>query len=166
MSQPSGSPSPEIRQKTSSRIARRGFVVGVLGVVTLGAVGSAKWFNVSAQVTGGDLSVADAHQAAAAGAITLVDIRRPDEWAATGIGAGAVPIDMRRGDFIDVLLAQTGGQTDAPVALICARGVRSARMSARLKAAGFTQIIDVPEGMLGSGAGTGWINSGLPIVKP
>lgn len=37
-------------------------------------------------------------------------------------------------------------------------------MTERLRAAGFTQIIDVPEGMLGSGAGPGWLKRGLPVV--
>lgn len=120
---------------------------------------------MSAQVTGGDLSAPDARDAALAGDIVLVDVRRPDEWARTGVPEGGVGIDMRRGDFVDVLLAQVGGDLDKPVALICARGVRSARMSARLKEAGFTQIIDVPEGMLGSGAGPGWVKRGLPVVR-
>ena len=107
---------------------------------------------------------ADAHAAAVAGRILLVDIRRPDEWGRTGIGAGAVPLDMRRSDFTDALLVETKGRRDAPVALSCARGGRSSRLSARLSAAGFTNIIDVPEGMLGSGAGPGWIKTGLPVV--
>ena len=151
--------------QTSSRIARRGFVLGGLAVVGVAALGSARWFNVSAQVAAGDLSAPDAHEAALAGAITLVDIRRPDEWARTGVPEGGVGIDMRRDDFVDELLAQTGGDRDQPVALICARGVRSARLSARLQAAGFTKIIDVPEGMLGSGAGPGWVKRGLPVVR-
>lgn len=151
--------------KSPSRIARRGFVLGGLAVLGVGALGSARWFNVSAQVSAGDLSAPAARDAALAGEITLVDIRRPDEWAATGVPEGGVGIDMRRDDFIDVLLAQTGGARDKPVALICARGVRSAWLSARLKEAGFTQIIDVPEGMLGSGAGPGWVKRGLPVVR-
>jgi len=161
----SGTPRPGAR-KSPSRIARRGFVVGGLALVGAAALGSARWFNVSAQVVGGDLTAPQAQRAAEAGEITLVDIRRPDEWARTGVGVGAVPIDMRSKSFIDTLLTQTGGRTDVPVALICARGVRSKRMSARLRDAGFTQIIDVPEGMLGSGAGPGWLKRGLPVVKP
>jgi len=42
--------------------------------------------------------------------------------------------------------------------------VRSARVSNQLIAAGFTYIIDVPEGMLGSAAGPGWLERGLPLV--
>ena len=165
MTKSSGFPQPE-GHKAPSRVLRRGFVLGGLGVVGLGAIGSARWFNVSAQVTGGDLTAPEAHRAALAGEITLVDIRRPDEWSRTGIGEGAVPIDMRSDAFIETLLQSTGGRRDVPVALICARGVRSARMSARLSDAGFTQILDVPEGMLGSGAGPGWLKRGLTVRKP
>ena len=106
-----------------------------------------------------------AHAQALAGDILLVDIRRPDEWARTGSGEGANRLDMRREDFIDALLTLTDGKPDQPVALICARGVRSARLSNRLAEAGFTNLIDVPEGMLGSGAGPGWLKRGLPVVQ-
>ena len=106
-----------------------------------------------------------AHRLATEGDIHLIDIRRPDEWEKTGSGEGATRLDMRRDDFVDELIALTGGDRSAPVALICARGVRSARMTNRLVAAGFTNIIDVPEGMLGSKAGPGWLKSNLPLVK-
>ena len=162
---PSGFPRPE-QPNTSSRIARRGFIVGAVALGGVAALGAGQWFNVSAQVTGDDLTAPEALEHATAGDVILVDIRRPDEWARTGVGQGAIPLDMRRHDFVDALLAQTKGATDVPVALICARGVRSARMTARLKGAGFTRIIDVPEGMLGSGAGPGWIKRGLPVYKP
>ncbi|WP_298261894.1 rhodanese-like domain-containing protein [uncultured Litoreibacter sp.] len=106
-----------------------------------------------------------AHKQAVAGEITLIDIRRPDEWARTGSGVGAQQLDMRRKDFIEALTTIVNGNTDSPVALICARGVRSARMSNLLEQAGFTTIIDVPEGMLGSASGPGWLKRGLPVTK-
>ncbi|WP_299553749.1 rhodanese-like domain-containing protein [uncultured Tateyamaria sp.] len=153
------------RAETPARITRRGFGVVVGGCIVGGAVFASRWYNIAAQAgVEGTLSTPDAYAAAKGGTILLVDIRRPDEWERTGIGEGAVPLDMRRKDFTDALLTHTGGRTDTPVALICARGVRSRRMSERLTAAGFTTIIDVPEGMLGSGAGPGWLKRGLPIV--
>ncbi|MCX7558984.1 rhodanese-like domain-containing protein [Sulfitobacter sp. F26204] len=136
------------------------------GIVALGGIGAAQWFNVTAQMDPGDLTAPEALAAAIAGEIKLIDIRRPEEWVQTGIGLGAVPIDMRDAAFIDILLAQTDGRRDVPVALICARGVRSAALSTRLVQAGFTQVLDVPEGMSGSGAGAGWIKRGLPVVQP
>lgn len=149
-----------------SRFTRRGFLAGA-GVVVLGgaAVFGANWFNIGAQAgEDGTLSTPQAHNAALSGAIVLVDIRRPDEWTRTGVGEGAVPISMLDRDFIDQVSAQVGGDHTRPVALICARGVRSRKMTSRLQQAGFTNIIDVPEGMLGSGAGAGWIKRGLPTV--
>lgn len=112
---------------------------------------------------GGHLSVQAAHEQAVSGDVLLLDIRTPREWDATGVGEGAYPLDMRRDDFIQALDQLTDGDRSAPVALICARGVRSARLSNRLSEAGFTNIIDVPEGMLGSAAGPGWVRSGLPV---
>jgi rhodanese-related sulfurtransferase len=112
---------------------------------------------------GQTLTPDQAHSAAVAGTLTLIDIRRPDEWALTGVGEGATPLDMRDPGFEAALARIVGNDLAAPVALICARGVRSARLAARLQRAGHTRIIDVPEGMLGSGAGPGWIARGLPV---
>lgn len=115
---------------------------------------------------GTELTPVEAHTAARSGDLILIDIRRPDEWVGTGIPEHATPLDMRRADFEEALLQIAGGDTDRPVALICARGVRSDRLSARLAAAGFTAIRDVPEGMLGSRAGPGWLGRSLPVVQP
>jgi rhodanese-related sulfurtransferase len=156
-----GGPSPD-GQQPRRVIARRGVLVGALA---LGGLAAARWFNLGASIEGGALSVQEAHAAALSGAVTLIDIRRPDEWSRTGIGAGAIPIDMRDPAFIETLLTFVIDM-DAPVALICARGVRSRGLAKRLTAAGFTNIIDVPEGMQGSGAGPGWLGAGLPITRP
>lgn len=158
-----GSPPPQ-DTAAPSRFARRGFVLGGVALAAAGTVGALQWFNVGAAIAENALSVQDAHRGAMDNRITLIDIRRPDEWARTGVGEGAVPLDMRRDDFIDALLVEVAGARAAPVALICARGVRSARLSSQLTEAGFTQIIDVPEGMLGSGAGPGWLKAGLPVL--
>ena len=147
-------------------LTRRRLLTGGATVVLGGAaIFAASWYNIGAQAgEDGTLSTPDAHAAAVSGAVTLVDIRRPDEWALTGVGEGAVPINMLDRYFIEQVFAQVGGDQSKPVALICARGVRSRKMSVRLQQAGFTNIIDVPEGMLGSGAGAGWIKRGLPVV--
>lgn len=114
---------------------------------------------------GRQLSVEDAYHQALSGDLLLVDIRTPREWKATGVGQGAYPLDMRRDDFEQALAQLSGGDRTAPVALICARGVRSARLSNRLTEAGFTNVIDVPEGMLGLVAGPGWVRAGLPVQR-
>lgn len=130
-----------------------------------GGVLVGRWYNIGADIGEGALSAPEALAQARTGNIVLVDIRRPAEWAATGIPQGAVPLDLRRDDFVGALLAEVGGDRGRPVALICARGVRSARLAGRLAQVGFTRILDVPEGMLGSGAGPGWLSRGLPVVQ-
>ncbi|WP_246149759.1 rhodanese-like domain-containing protein [Tritonibacter litoralis] len=150
--------------RMSQRLNRRGLLIG--GVVVASALVLARWqYLTPPEHTGGRLSVSEAYDQALNGDITLVDIRTPREWRATGVPQGGHLIDMRREDFTDALQAVVGTDKNAPVALICARGVRSARMTLRLNEAGFTNIIDVPEGMLGSKAGPGWIKTELPVVQ-
>lgn len=143
---------------------RRLLALGGAALAAGGAVFAARWFNIGASLDAGHLSVQQAHARATAGEILLIDIRGPDEWAQTGIGEGAVPLDMRRDDFTQALQRLADERPGLPIALICARGVRSRALARRLDAAGFTQIVDVPEGMFGSGAGPGWLRAGLPVV--
>lgn len=138
----------------------------VLGVVALFGAGT---FYIRAQTgsfDGASLTPPEALDLATKGEITLIDIRRPGEWKRSGWGKPAVPIDMRRRDFTDALDKVVKGDRSKPIALICAAGVRSARLSKRLTAAGYSNIIDIPEGMLGSKAGPGWIRRGLPVTFP
>ena len=153
-----------------AQLSRRALLGGgaiVLAGAAIYAAGGRNLFYsaITENSEAGKIDPPTAHAQALAGEILLVDIRRPDEWARTGSGEGANRLDMRREDFVDALLTLTDGKPDQPVALICARGVRSARLSNRLAKAGFTNLIDVPEGMLGSGAGPGWLKRGLPVVQ-
>ena len=143
---------------------------GLAGGLAGGPAGATRSGNAGAP---GTLTPPEAHAAVRAGDLILVDVRRPDEWAATGIADGAVPIDLRRDDFVDAVRAvraaragRARGGRDVPVAVICARGVRSRRTAAALADAGLTAIVDVPEGMLGSRAGPGWLARGLPVAQP
>lgn len=140
-----------------------------LGLLAFGAVAAglgALTLPYFAPSAGTLISAQEAFQRAAADKILLVDIRRPDEWQRTGIGQGAVPLDMRTRDFETRLDALVGSDRSRPVALICARGGRTARLARRLASAGFNNIIDVSEGMLGSSAGPGWVARGLPVYQP
>ena len=112
------------------------------------------------------MTAGTAHEQAAGGDVLLIDIRSPMEWRETGIGEGAHAISMHEPGFIEKIEALTGGDKSKPLALICARGVRSVMMSAQLLRFGYTRIIDVAEGMLGSSAGPGWIRAGLPVAAP
>ncbi|WP_339646689.1 rhodanese-like domain-containing protein [Jannaschia helgolandensis] len=113
---------------------------------------------------GAEMTPPEALDALRAGKIMLIDIRRPDEWMKTGVAEGAQTLDLRRDDFVEALTRMADGDLNRPIALICARGVRSDRTGTRLTDAGFTQIIDIPEGMLGSRAGPGWLERGLPVT--
>ncbi|MGI9416122.1 MAG: rhodanese-like domain-containing protein [Hyphomicrobiales bacterium] len=113
----------------------------------------------------GSITAQRAHELARAGEVLLIDVRRPEEWRETGIGGSARPVSMHERGFVEKLLALTGGDRSAPLALICAAGVRSGFLRAQLLQLGFTRVIDVSEGMLGSAAGAGWLKAGLP-VKP
>lgn len=110
-----------------------------------------------------------AHQQAVADQRTLFDIRTPEEWSQTGVPQGAVTADFNaldaEGRFVERVLAMVGGDKDRPVALICARGGRSARAAAMLREAGFSDVRDVQEGMLGNGRSPGWIAGGLPTMR-
>ena len=64
--------------------------------------------------------------------VALVDVRLPVEWAETGLPEAAIGISLQdqtlkpRPGFIDDMLALVDGDRDQPIALICARGNRSA----------------------------------------
>lgn len=113
------------------------------------------------------ISAPDASVAQGKGDIVLVDIRQPEEWKQTGVPKGAVLIPMRHPEggagFIRDLLAATGGSHDKPVALICRTGNRSGKTAQALAGMGFTHVLDVSEGMAGSGAGPGWLKRDLPV---
>lgn len=153
----------QAQHRSPQRLSRRILLLGGAAV----AVSGAGWWSLyryRPSHGGGSLTVQQAHAQAMSGEILLVDIRTPNEWRHTGIPEGAIPLDMRRDDFLTALATLTEGQKDAPIALICAGGVRSARLSRRLIEAGFTHILDVGEGMNGSSAGPGWLNSKLPVT--
>ncbi|MEY8828002.1 rhodanese-like domain-containing protein [Sedimentitalea sp. XS_ASV28] len=139
----------------------------LIGVVLLAVAAALVVYRLSLippDYAGRSISVEQAHELASRGELVLIDIRRPEEWKRTGIPAGASPLDMRRPDFQATLAEIADADRSRPIALICARGVRSARMAQALSAAGYTDIIDVPEGMLGSAAGPGWLASNLPVT--
>ncbi|MEM7717568.1 MAG: rhodanese-like domain-containing protein [Pseudomonadota bacterium] len=144
-------------------LSRRSFLaLGGTALIGVGAYAGLTFSNARAD-TARVMSPDEALAAAAAGDILLVDIRRPDEWKTTGIPQHAVAFDLRDAGFIENVKGARSSQAQ-PVAVICARGVRSARMTKRLADAGVGPLVDIPEGMLGSLAGPGWLKRGLPVV--
>lgn len=96
--------------------------------------------------------------------LVVLDIRRPQEWAESGIAKGAWPVSMHTADFAQKLGAILGQYEPDQVALICATGGRTAYVTDILEKNGYTGVADVSEGMFGNGTGSGWIARGLPVI--
>ncbi|MCR9218812.1 MAG: rhodanese-like domain-containing protein [Alphaproteobacteria bacterium] len=113
------------------------------------------------------LAPAEAQARAEAGALLLVDVRRPAEWRETGVPEPAREITLHHEDgaqgFLDAMLAAVDGDRSRPVALICATGGRSGWAGRFLAENGFETVYNVQEGVLGRGEGTGWARRGLPM---
>lgn len=145
---------------------RKSLIIGV-SIVAVAAAVLAAGAAVFLQ-PGQTLTVEAAHRRAAAGELLLIDVREPGEWRATGIPAAAKALSMRQGGtaFVRSVLSLAGHDKTRPIALICARGVRSARMQAVLEKAGFTHVWDVAGGVSGGIFGArGWLSANLPVRK-
>lgn len=123
--------------------------------------------NACSKEAGPALAAPEAYAQAQAGKLTLIDIRRPDEWRQTGVAQGAIRVNMLHPQgpqgFVRQVLAEVDGNLDAPIGLICRTGNRTTQMQKVLQDAGFTQVVNIKEGMVGSAAGPGWIKRGLPV---
>ena len=108
-----------------------------------------------------------AHRKAGTGEITLVDIRTPAEWRETGVPASAhtVTLDQQPKALLGKLDALLGGDKSRPLALICRTGNRSSMLASELRKVGYTNVIDVAEGIAGGRNGQGWSKAGLPLRK-
>ncbi len=117
------------------------------------------------------ISAPDARAAALTGSVIIIDVRSPREWRQTGVPSGARTVTIHNRNGLKAFIAQmakaVGGDNSKPIALICAAGARSARALKILTAAGFTQIQNVSEDMLGRpDAGPGWLKRSLPVTQP
>ncbi|WP_204115724.1 rhodanese-like domain-containing protein [Shimia biformata] len=111
------------------------------------------------------LSATRANVMIEAGELILIDIRRPDEWEATGVAKGAWPLDMRQQAFGGWLIETIARNPDRRIAIICRTGNRSGQLQTILKKNNINDVLDVSEGMVGGPNGKGWIASGLPVVS-
>jgi len=118
----------------------------------------------AAEVT---LSPTEASAQVAAGKMVLIDVRTPEEWRQTGVPVGAKRLDYRNRagerQFVERIVSMVGGDRNAPLAIICRSGNRSAQVQSLLTENGFTQVVNVQEGMLGNATGPGWLRRGLPV---
>lgn len=138
-----------------TNLTRRTILLGCVAIATASPLSAASQ----------KMTPRQAHEAAEAGQVVLLDIRTRSEWQQTGIGRSAHPVSMHEPDFLVRLNQLTAGDRARPVALICAVGNRSRAVQEALAGMGYSRIIDVPEGMIGGAHGPGWIKAGLPL-KP
>ena len=118
-------------------------------------------------LAGADTSVLTAPEAlerVEAGELLLIDVRSPAEWRDTGIPEPAIPVTIHQSGgpsaFYEAIM-EAVGDTDRPIAIICATGRRSDIARRLLTEDGFTTVFDVSEGMLGNSREPGWIARGL-----
>jgi len=113
------------------------------------------------------LSAKEANALMTLGQVTLIDIRRPEEWRQTGVAKGVTKINMLNPQgmtgFAQEVGAAVNNNLNAPIVLICRTGSRTGRAALALSEMGFTNVRHVPVGMIGSSAGAGWIEQGLPV---
>lgn len=113
--------------------------------------------------SGGSIAATDAADLAKRGEALLIDIRRPDEWRASGRPQGALGITLEDPLFIDKIRAAAGEDKNKPLILICRSGRRTLAGMSLLAQAGFTHLAHIGEGMVGSEHGAGWLNHDLPL---
>lgn len=115
------------------------------------------------------ISAQEALRQSNTGALLVIDVRSPGEWRQTGVPAGANAITIHdpagMGAFLDNVMKAVDGNKNARIALICAHGNRSHQTQQFLSRRGFTQVLDVSEGMLGRNVALGWLARNLPIEK-
>ena len=143
--------------------------LGGLAMVVLVAIGAWAWLNRYAAEASPETIVAAAmaHDRALAGEIVLVDVRRPSEWKSSGVPASGHAITMHQdgAEFLAKLRQAAAGNLARPIALICATGGRTTWLLPYLQKAGFTNVLNVAEGMFGSTHGKGWLKHGLPVRR-
>ena len=162
---------PEVTSQPQSRRAgpsrRRLMILGAaaLASTALGAPLMAQQASTPETAPFYQITATEAHDKALAGEIILVDVRTPEEWADTGIGEGAIALDMRTDGFVPALVALRRANPETPIAMICRTGNRSQFVVSALAGQGFPGLVDVAEGMAGGPRGKGWIPTGLPTYE-
>ncbi|MEI7606066.1 MAG: rhodanese-like domain-containing protein [Rhodospirillaceae bacterium] len=134
------------------------------GLLTL-VVGA---FSFHATAADGLIAADEAYAAAKRGELLIIDVRTPSEWRDTGIPEGAKTADFNSPlglkAFIDAVTEAVASDKARPIAVICRSGNRSTRAKIALEANGFTHVLNIREGMSGSGAGPGWLGRSLPVA--
>ena len=97
--------------------------------------------------------------------ITIIDVRRSDEWSSTGIieGSHGITFFDANGRYdVNAWLTELSELVtpDEPFVLICARGVRSSKIADLLdKRLGYSAVHNVTDGIFD------WLEKGKPVVS-
>lgn len=97
--------------------------------------------------------------------MTIIDVRRPDEWSDTGIieGSHGITFFDAKGRYdVNAWISELSElvKPDEPFVLICARGVRSSKIAELLdKRLGYSAVHNVTDGILN------WLKQGQPVVS-
>ncbi|WP_158269812.1 rhodanese-like domain-containing protein [Desulfonatronum sp. SC1] len=121
-------------------------------------------------VSGENLTAKAAWEQVQEGGLTIVDIRRPEEWRQTGTPQGAIRLSFETHPegpegFLRDLEAALESDKTSPFAIICRTGNRTGLLLPFLHANGFTEAQAIPEGMAGSSHGRGWLRHDLPVDR-
>lgn len=111
------------------------------------------------------LNALAAREAALKGEVVLIDIRTPAEWKQTGVPDVAFTLDMQDSGFLAGLKRLMDTNPGKRIAVICATGGRSTFVAETLGERGI-DLVNVAEGMMGSGSGPGWLSRALPVRQP
>lgn len=114
------------------------------------------------------ISATEAYDLSVKNQLMVIDIRSPKEWVESGVPQGARTITMHNPQgnkaFLEAIRDAVGGDTAYPIALICAVGGRSRWAQRFLAENGFSNVLDISEGMFGRGTGKpGWLERNLPV---
>ena len=95
--------------------------------------------------------------------VPMYDVRRADEWKATGVVAGSHQLTFvdAKGQLNPEFLPRFSAEVakDAPVILICRTGNRTDKLGRELVALGYTRVYNVRNGI------TRWISDSNPVIK-
>lgn len=96
--------------------------------------------------------------------VAVIDVRRVDEWQKTGLieGSHGITFFDEKGNYdVNSWLDKVADivQSDQPIVLICAHGVRSSKIAQFLdKRLGFTDVHNVTDGI------SSWLADKRPVV--
>ncbi|MFT4728971.1 MAG: rhodanese-related sulfurtransferase [Granulosicoccus sp.] len=97
--------------------------------------------------------------------MTIIDVRRPDEWSDTGIidGSHGITFFDEKGVYdVNAWLTELSElvKPDEPFVLLCARGVRSSKIAELLdKRLGYSAVHNVTDGI------HAWLKQDKPVVS-